>query len=163
MQRKNAADALGWSLNRLRSYELGTTGPAVADVVALASLYSVDAIALAFGIAGWAAADGGTRSVSHVDGPALAVPARILEGVAGPLEAVDIEAPAAAVAVYQRGALPPAAGGYGVLGGDRGALVVWLWRASGRWWMQPTPLAARQPVHPDKVLGRLVAQLARVV
>ena len=162
MQRKNAADALGWSLNRLRSYELGTTGPAIGDVVALASLYSVDAIALAFGSAG-RTADGDTRSVSHVDGPALAVPARILEGVAGPLEAVDIETPAPAVAVYQRRAMPPAAGGYAVLGGDRGALVVWLWRASGRWWMQPTPLAARQPVHPDKVLGRLVAQLARVV
>jgi transcriptional regulator with XRE-family HTH domain len=160
MKRARAAAMLGWSLTTLRSYEVDATSPNIADVVAMASLYNVDPVALAFGRPDDVAA---TLYVSQLNGQQFAVPTSLLEGIARPLAAVDVQTPALGVAIYQPVTMPPHAGGYAVLGGPKGARITWLWRAQERWWMQSAALEARLPLREGTVLGRLVAQLARVV
>jgi transcriptional regulator with XRE-family HTH domain len=156
---KDAVSALGWSVNRLRSYELGTVCPDIDNILELARLYSCDAVELAFGARAGGLA---TRPVS-LRGAAtpLPCPVALLAAASGPFEAAPI-AGRAGFAIYQLGKLPADHGASAAVLVDDGVSIGWVWRAGGKWWIQASPVEAKQPLKVGQIAGRLVAILAAV-
>lgn len=165
MTLRQVGASLGWSVGRLRHYEGGQTEPTVSDLHLLAATYSVTAAYLAFGTSAplGASVDGSVRWVAGASGDPLALPARLLDGVPGPLLYVHIDAPLPCTAIYQRHVLPPASGGYAVMTTEAGPWLGWVWQRQRRWWLQVSPAAPAVSIKDDQVLGRVVVHLARMV
>ena len=172
MTRAKAAGAMDWSVGALRNYELELACPSLAEVIGLAQIYSVDAIALAFGAPGVATERSGSTSDNDVNGirwvarehgPPFPVPASVLRGLSGPLVAVDVCRPHPGVAVYVRGLSPPATGGWAAILTDRGTEVLWL-RSTGkvRWTAQPDLMTAAREIPARTILGAVVAVLTKL-
>jgi transcriptional regulator with XRE-family HTH domain len=160
MSRAQAAKRLRLGLTTLRNYEHEDTDaqPSLADLVAMADAYGVEAVELAFGNAHTAT---DLRRIPHAHGSGVSIPARVLDGLRGPLEAIDVIAPHCGIAIYHPEAWPNDRGGYAVLYSDRGAIVAWIWKEAGRWWLQSDPMSPRAVVRTGALLGRLALQMVR--
>lgn len=166
MTLRDVSTTLDWSISRLQSYESGKTQPTIDELLLLARHYSVDKTQLAFGLHTAKASvpdDDTTRWVDGGEGHSMAVPSRLIDGIPGPLAYADLDHPQPCTAIYQRGVLPPEAGGYAVVNSAAGPLLGWVWRVKQKWWMQQSPAMPKAHITIDQMLGRVVAHLTRVV